>query len=251
LYAYTQTGRFPILRNSQGFHCSRNAVKTAFGPFILDTDRHRLSRDGDRVELSPKAFDLLALLLERRPNVVDKATLVARIWPDTHVIEANLNILISEIRKALADTPRRRQFIETVHRVGFSFCGDAVDLDGQQPAARGALHQSRFWVAWTGGTAMLVHGDNIIGRDPNCHVFIDGDGVSRRHAKICVDSSRRLAVLEDLDSTNGTLLRHAPVASQVELADRDVITVGSVDLTFRVWLEDNPRRTERIRRSHS
>jgi pSer/pThr/pTyr-binding forkhead associated (FHA) protein len=57
------------------------------------------------------------------------------------------------------------------------------------------------------------------------------------------------AVIDDLDSTNGTFLRGSRVEAQASLADGDVITIGSVHLTFRVWSADKPQRTERIRRA--
>ena len=100
-----------------------------FGRFMLDSGRRRLSRKDREISLSRKAFDLLVVLLERRPNVVDKETLLASIWPDANVIEANLNVLVSEIRAALVDNPRRARFIQTIHGIGFAFCGDASEAD--------------------------------------------------------------------------------------------------------------------------
>ena len=58
-------------------------MKVAFGPFTFDAGTRQLLRDGRELHLSPKAFDLLLLLLERRPAVVSKAEVLARIWPDT------------------------------------------------------------------------------------------------------------------------------------------------------------------------
>jgi DNA-binding winged helix-turn-helix (wHTH) protein len=225
-------------------------VRVSFGPFALDSGRRRLSRGADELHLSPKAFDLLCLLLERRPNVVDKNALMAAIWPDTVVVEANLNVLISEIRKALDDTPHRKQYIETVNRVGFSFCGDVEETEARRPAPvrRSSDDSPRFWLAWNGGTRALTAGDNVIGRHPDCSVFVDGDGVSRRHAVIRIDAGRRQATLEDLASTNGTLHQRTPVTSRVNLSNGDVIKVGSVELTFRAWADDTERPTERITR---
>src|SRR5437870_4290791 len=98
---------------------------------MLDSGRRRLSRKDREISLSRKAFDLLVVLLERRPNVVDKETLLASIWPDANVIEANLNVLVSEIRAALVDNPRRARFIQTIHGIGFAFCGDASEADAE------------------------------------------------------------------------------------------------------------------------
>jgi DNA-binding winged helix-turn-helix (wHTH) protein len=222
-------------------------VRICFGPFTIDSGRRRLSRKGREIALSPKAFDLLCLLLERRPNVVEKGALLAAIWPDTHVIEANLNVLVSEVRRALLDTPQRERFIQTVHRIGFAFCGDAIDLDSQPPSPDHRV-PSRFWLTWNDRTFLLSEGDNIIGRDPNCHVWLDGSGVSRQHAKIHVNGAARRVALEDLESTNGTFLQRSRVVEGVTLADGDIIKIGSVELKFRAWLEDQPRPTERIQR---
>ncbi|MGE5836222.1 MAG: winged helix-turn-helix domain-containing protein, partial [Acidobacteriota bacterium] len=65
-------------------------MKVRFGPFTLDTDRRQLLTGDREVHLSVKGFDLLSALLEQRPNVVGKKDLHARLWPDTHVVEANL-----------------------------------------------------------------------------------------------------------------------------------------------------------------
>ena len=90
----------------------------------------RAGSSGEGVEcaLSSKAFDVLRLLVEGRPNVIDKASLHARIWPRTFVVDANLTVLIAELRRALADRAREPRFIRTVHAHGYVFCGEALDL---------------------------------------------------------------------------------------------------------------------------
>jgi pSer/pThr/pTyr-binding forkhead associated (FHA) protein len=72
--------------------------------------------------------------------------------------------------------------------------------------------------------------------------------VSRRHALIQVDANGRRANIEDLGSTNGTLLRGAPIAARTGLVDGDAIQVGAVELVFRAWPGGQPPATERIRR---
>ena len=71
-----------------------------FGLFEIDLEERRLSRAGDSVPLTPKAFETLAVLVERRGKVVDKAELLKLVWPDTFVEENNLNQNISALRKA-------------------------------------------------------------------------------------------------------------------------------------------------------
>ena len=81
-------------------------MRTEFGPFIIDPEARLLRRGQADLHLSPKAFDLLWLLVEHRPRVIEKGELHARIWPDTHVADGSLNVLIGEIRRTLGDDAR-------------------------------------------------------------------------------------------------------------------------------------------------
>ena len=112
-----------------------------FGLFTLDSETRQLSRGGDEIRLSPKAFNLLCLLVEERPRVIDKRELLARIWPDTHVVDANLNVLIGELRRALGDQTKEPRFIRTVHGTGYAFSGHAAAarLAGGAATERDAL----------------------------------------------------------------------------------------------------------------
>ena len=206
-------------------------MRTRFAEFTIDSGTRQLHDGGRDVHLSPKAFDLLCLLIEAAPKVVEKADLYSRIWPNTHVVDANLNILIGEIRRAIGDSPQDAKFIRTVHGVGYAFCATALDL----PTARAAAEISLCWVVWEGRIWQLSEGDNILGRDPRSDIWLDAPGVSRRHAIIRIDSGNRRAILEDLGSTNGTFIRRASVDGQRELTDGDLVQVGTLELTVRLW----------------
>jgi DNA-binding winged helix-turn-helix (wHTH) protein len=219
-------------------------VRARFGPFTIDSETRQLLRAGTEVHLSPKAFDLLCTLIESRPKVVDKETLHARIWPDTYVVDANLNVLVSEIRRAIGDNRQQPEFVRTVHGIGYAFCGAAVQVE----AAAAAPEALFCWVAWDSRTSSLSEGENVIGRDPRCGVWLDEEGVSRRHATIRVDSATRRVTLEDLASTNGTFLRRSRVRTEVALEDGDEIKVGTVVLTIRLWASDKAPHTKRIRK---
>ena len=219
-------------------------MRARFGPFTIDSETRQLLRAGTEVHLSPKAFDLLCTLIESRPKVVEKETLHARIWPDTYVVDANLNVLVSEIRRALGDNRQQPEFLRTVHGIGYAFCGTAVQVEAAA-APPGALF---CWVAWGSRTSSLSEGENVIGRDPRCSVWLDEEGVSRRHAAIRVDSAARRVTLEDLGSTNGTFLRRSRVRTEVALDDGDEINVGTVVLTIRLWASDKAPHTKRIRK---
>jgi DNA-binding winged helix-turn-helix (wHTH) protein/class 3 adenylate cyclase len=97
-----------------------------FGPFVLDVGDHTLTRAGTPVALTPKLFDLLRILVENEGRLVDKATLMRTVWPDTVVEEGNLNKGVFLLRQALGDTGEDRTFIETVPRVGYRFVAPVV-----------------------------------------------------------------------------------------------------------------------------
>lgn len=219
-------------------------MKTAFGPFIVDPAARQLRRGAADLHLSPKAFDLLCLLLDQRPKVLEKADLHAQIWPDTHVVDGSLNVLIGEIRRALGDDARDPLFIRTAHGVGYAFCGEAT---APSPAAarQAAL---RCWLTQDDRTFRLTEGENIVGRDPECSVWLNSTGVSRRHARILVDSRSGRLVLEDLGSKNGTLLGDAAVEGRTALSHGDRVVFGSEELTVHVWSSERASETKRITR---
>jgi len=218
-------------------------MKLTFADFSLDSATRELLQGGRVLHLSPKAFDLLVLLLERRPGVVDKETIREKLWSGTNVVDANLNNLASEIRSALCDDSQQPRFVRTVHRVGYAFCG-AVEVlpDSGSPAGR-------LFLVWDERRILLTAQSQTIGRDPECAIWIDVPGVSRRHARIRLEpaGASLAAVLEDLDSTNGTFVDDKRVSKPVTLADGQSIKVGEATLTFRAWSEAGGV-TKRIRR---
>ena len=213
-------------------------MRVRFGPFTVNSNTRQLLRGAQEVHLSPKAFDLLCALIVRSPDLVTKDELLARVWQNAFVVEANLNVLVREVRSAIGDSAQAPRFVQTVHGRGFRFCGELTRLDAPTADA-----QTGFWLVVKERAYVLVDGENVIGRDPRCHVWIDEAGVSRRHAAIQVDSANRQAMLRDLDSTNGTFVGAARVDSTTMLADGDVVHIGSVDLTYREWSNRPTERT--------
>ena len=96
-------------------------MRVRFSPYVLDLDSRQLLRGDDVVHLSPKAFDLLSILVSDRPKALSKSDLQERLWPGTFVVEKNLANLVSEIRDAIGDDPSNPRFIRTVHRFGYAF----------------------------------------------------------------------------------------------------------------------------------
>ena len=86
-----------------------------FGPYRIDSANRLLLRSGEAVVLKAKAVDTLLLLLDRAGEVVEKEELLAKLWPDSFVEEANLTQNIYVLRKALDDADH----IETIPRRGY------------------------------------------------------------------------------------------------------------------------------------
>jgi DNA-binding winged helix-turn-helix (wHTH) protein len=226
-----------------GSRLKTTVMRIRFDRFTFDSDTRELLDAGRRVHVSPKAFDVLHVLLERRPSVVTKTELQDRVWPGTFVGDANLSVVIADIRQALGDDSKDSAFIRTVHRVGYAFCGDAVDLGASHRPIETSPYR-RCWVAWNGKTFQLSEGENIVGRDPRSGVWIDASGVSKRHARILVSPDG--ATLDDLDSSNGTFVRGKRLGSGHQLADGDEIELGTATIRFRMWSDEQPPKTERV-----
>ena len=217
-------------------------MRVQFGDVTLDSASRQLVRGGAAIHLSPKAFDLLCHLVERRPTAVSKDQLFELVWPGTFVVEANLTVLVTELRRALGDDPHAPRFIRTLHKHGYAFCAEVTEI-APRPPARDAL---RVWLLWNDRVLPLAEGENVIGRDPSCGVWLDQPGVSRRHARVVVTDD--VAEIEDLGSTNGTFVSEKAIAGPHPLRDADIIQVGSVDLKYRRWSPSKSVATERIRR---
>lgn len=223
-------------------------MKIRFSQFTLDVETRQLRQHERDIHLPRKAFDLLATLLVHRPKVLSKDELHVAIWPDSHVDAAGLNVLVGDVRRALGDDPKQPRFIRTVHGVGYAFCGDAVHLDAAGPGSTSEPSASSGWLRWGERTFRLAEGENVIGRDPRCHIWLDADKVSRRHATIVFDPAEADVLLRDLDSTNGTFVGRSRVRQPVRLQDGDEMRVGSVVLKFRRWVPERAADTRRIRR---
>jgi len=198
-----------------------------FDKCTMDTGSRELLRDGQPVHVRSKAFRLLELLVEHRPNALSKDQLQDLLWPGVYVSESNLTTLVTELRQAIGDDSRAPRFIRTVYGFGYSFCG-AIDT----VATVKTPGPGRYRLWWCEKEIVLANGENILGRGPESVAWIDRDTVSRRHARIVVDGDA--VTLEDLGSKNGTRLRGRRLEATAALADGDEIRLGSVSLTFRI-----------------
>jgi DNA-binding winged helix-turn-helix (wHTH) protein len=205
-------------------------VGIRFGEFRLDPQRRQLFRGDAVVHVTPKAFVLLTTLVESRPEAVAKAELESRIWGNTHVAETSLAGLVAELRAALGESPREPEFIRTVHGFGYSFCGTV--LAGSASSDPFVIANRVYRLAWARREVSLRIGENVLGREADAVAWLDSPTVSRRHARILVTAEG--AVLEDLDSHNGTFVRGERVRAPVPLRDGDEIRLGSVTLTLHI-----------------
>jgi DNA-binding winged helix-turn-helix (wHTH) protein len=227
-------------------------VRFQFGDLTLDAGARQLFKGRQEIHLSPKAFELLKMLIGERPRALSKNELYQHLWPDTFVSEANLASLIAEIREALGDPARKSKFIRTAHRFGYAFCGEAIEepsTPAQPQKSLGSAGTARTetaafcWLIKDGHRLPLDPGENVLGRDPDPDgIRIDSPTVSRRHARISISAGS--ASLEDLDSKNGTFLKGEPVSSSVSLSDGDEIRIGSVVLVFRISSESTATWSE-------
>jgi TolB-like protein/DNA-binding winged helix-turn-helix (wHTH) protein/Tfp pilus assembly protein PilF len=116
-----------------------------FGPFRLDVLKRRLLRDREVIRLTPKAFDLLLVLVEESGRTIEKDDLLDRVWPGTAVEENNLNQNITALRKSLGDSRQDSQYIATIPGIGYRFVADVrkVDEEPREDASAAVVQPDR------------------------------------------------------------------------------------------------------------
>jgi DNA-binding winged helix-turn-helix (wHTH) protein len=212
------------------------AMRVRFGAFVFDRQARQLRRGESPRRLKPQAFELLDLLIARRPAAVSKREIRDRLWPDTFVSESTLSSLAAQVRRALGREGARA--VRTVHGFGYAFEAEATEE--RAPGHPVFIEAHLFW---NRRTIPLVAGENVIGRDESCSARVDAAGVSRRHARILAEGGR--FALEDLGSKNGTYLREKRLTSPGPLEDGDEFRLGQTPVVFRLRRESAPTATER------
>lgn len=210
-------------------------TRLRFGAFVFDREARQLRKGNSPQRLKPQAFELLDLLIARRPAAVSKREIRDRLWPDTFVSESTLSSLAAQVRRALGR--EGATVVRTVHGFGYAFEAEATEEQARRGPVSIAAH-----VTWNRRTIVLVVGENVIGRDPDVAVRIEAPGVSRRHARILAEGGH--FVLEDMESKNGTYLRGVRLSPSAELSDGDEFRLGQTLLVFRVLREAAPTATE-------
>ncbi len=112
-----------------------------FGPFRLDEAERLLQRAGEVVPLTPKALDVLLMLVKQPGRLLKKETLLQAVWLDSFVEENNLTDNISRLRKVLGEGENGQKFIETVPKSGYRFVATVRDVTDEVDTVATKLDQ--------------------------------------------------------------------------------------------------------------
>jgi TolB-like protein/DNA-binding winged helix-turn-helix (wHTH) protein/Tfp pilus assembly protein PilF len=147
----------------------------AFGPFVLDLGARALLAGGEKLALSSRAFDILALLVSERDRVVSKDEILTKVWRGVAVEENNLAVQMSALRRVLGEHAGGQTMILTVPGQGYRFVArlempeapetalvppagvklpEALEEAPAQPAKR----RGRVWMIVAGALAACVAG---------------------------------------------------------------------------------------------
>ncbi len=100
-----------------------------FGPFVLDPGERLVRHGGVRMDLPPRAFDTLLVLVENGGRLLEKEALMRTVWRDTAVEENNLSQVVYLLRKALRDGEDGARYIETVPKRGYRFVAEVREFE--------------------------------------------------------------------------------------------------------------------------
>jgi DNA-binding winged helix-turn-helix (wHTH) protein len=217
-------------------------LRQQFDDLIFDSDTRQIWIGRNEIRLSPKAFDLLALLITRRPKAVSKADIREHLWPGTFVSDSNLPSLISEIRDAIADHRRKPGLLRTLHGFGYAFQAEPAPATQHASPAGDAPNG---WLVGSTAEVALLPGENVIGREGDGVILVKSSTVSRKHARIAIDASG--AVVEDLGSKNGTYVNDRRIDAPTPVVDGDQVRIGSLLFTFRLAQGNETTETQSSR----
>jgi DNA-binding winged helix-turn-helix (wHTH) protein len=113
-----------------------------FGDYALDDTRYELRRSGESVAIEPKAFKVLAHLIQHRDRVVTKMELLEQFWPGVFVSESALTRCLARVRRAVHDEGPEQRIIKTIRGHGYRFVAALATrvTEPAHPAVPGASH---------------------------------------------------------------------------------------------------------------
>jgi len=113
----------PLMETSTNAELVQSHRYIRFGPFQIDQQRQQVFRNGSRLKLQGKVYQVLLSLIAKPGQVVTREELKQALWPsDTHVnFDANVNTTVNKLRQILGDSTEKPVYIETIPRKGYSF----------------------------------------------------------------------------------------------------------------------------------
>ena len=210
------------------------------GDWTVEPTLDRITRDGQEVRLRPRAMDVLVCLAVEAGKLASKQDLIDAVWRTEFVSDHALTQVIAELRTALGDNARDPSYIENIPRRGYRLVATVT------PAAVSVGPVSKVSVPFTleglEGNYSLAPGPNVIGRSEDADISIDRTEASRYHAKISVEGTN--AVIEDLNSKNGTFVNGKRLDQPTPLSNGDEIWIGRGVAHYRFLIEGEPTVTE-------
>jgi len=217
-----------------------------FGEFELDVAAYTLRRAGQRIKLEKIPMEVLVLLVRKAGILVNRTEIHTALWGSEVFVDqdAAINTAIRKIRRALGDEAEHPRFVETIVGKGYRFIASlkshganvrptASRVDGGGMSSDRLRHQPPNYLVTRGKQQFVLdRAENLLGRDPEATVHIDHPSVSRRHARISIHSGR--AILEDLESRNGTFLDGRQIETPTDIQHGAIIGLGPITLTFLV-----------------
>jgi len=200
------------------------AAKIRFGVYEADLRSGELRKQGRKIRLTGRPFQILALLLERPGELVSREEIRTRLWPaDTFVdFEHGMNSAIRKMRDALGDSAHKPRFIETLPRRGYRFIAtsDFVRVDSMPPAAIASTPAApaHAWVGQvatvtdsTGGNYVLLPVDEeTLHEKKKCEAASDDLGISLLTAAeklLLVPCGTTVKILEAREPERGCRVR--------------------------------------------